>query len=606
MAYSTVTVQDSISADTHWTCGQQYLLKGYVYVTAGHTLTIDGGTIIRGDKDSKGTLIIERGAKIIANATAASPIVFTSNQDAGDRTYGDWGGVILCGQAPVNWTAGQAQVEGGPRSFYGGSIPNDNSGIMRYVRIEYAGIAFSPNNEVNGLTLCGVGNATEIDHIQVSYSGDDAYEFFGGTVNTHHMVAYATWDDDFDTDNGYQGKGQFLSIIRNPNAADQSGSKGFESDSYLAGTYTGLATPVDLTKMNRGIFSNVTAIGPLVSPTSTAYDPQYTAGVHLRRGSGMSILNSIIAGWPCGVLIDESSASFGSTTANIASEELQFRNNIICGNPTFAGGPAKDIMYVKDGARNQTSTAANADTTTGSPFAPFAGPYSFLRNYDFHNKTYATEQTGVKLVNPFFATGSNPVLVPLSASPVVYSTLTVGGVAHPYNAALPINTDTSGNYANYNAPDVFPDFTTTKASDAFFTRVNYIGAFAFTGSTSDNWMNGWCEFDPNNADYDTTCYVPPIVNAVNNVPHSTIAAATVYPNPTNGIATVSLMVKRSGDVSITVMDLTGKTVQQVYNGQTAQGEQKYSFSTDNLANGMYVISITADGKQKSLKFFVAK
>ena len=164
-AFSTVEVKDSISTNTRWTCDQQYLLKGYVYVTAGTTLTIDPGVIIRGDKDTKGALIIERGAKIMAMGTATNPIVFTSNQDAGSRDYGDWGGVIICGNAPTNWSAGQAQVEGGPRSFYGGTDPNDNSGEMHYVRIEYGGIAFSPNNEVNSLTLCGVGAGTQIDHI---------------------------------------------------------------------------------------------------------------------------------------------------------------------------------------------------------------------------------------------------------------------------------------------------------------------------------------------------------------------------------------------------------------------------------------------------------
>ncbi|NCX95996.1 MAG: hypothetical protein EBX41_06225 [Chitinophagia bacterium] len=162
-AYSVVVIQDSItSANNHWTCDKQYLIKGYVYVTNGITLTIDSGTIIKGDKPTKGALIVERGAKIMAMGTPMHPIVFTSNQRPGTRSYGDWGGIILCGMAPTNWVAGQAQVEGGPRSFYGGSNPADNSGEMHFCRIEFAGIAFSPNNEVNGLTLCGVGNVYQV------------------------------------------------------------------------------------------------------------------------------------------------------------------------------------------------------------------------------------------------------------------------------------------------------------------------------------------------------------------------------------------------------------------------------------------------------------
>src|SRR5215831_2720142 len=115
-----IDVKDSIASDTHWTCNNQYLLFGYVYVTKGHTLTIDAGTIIKGDKNTKGALIVERGAKIYAIGTPTNPIVFTSNQPAGSRNYGDWGGVILCGYSPTNWATGQGQVEGGPRSLYGG------------------------------------------------------------------------------------------------------------------------------------------------------------------------------------------------------------------------------------------------------------------------------------------------------------------------------------------------------------------------------------------------------------------------------------------------------------------------------------------------------
>jgi hypothetical protein len=282
------TVQDSISTNTTWTNNKQYLLKGFVYVTSGATLTIDSGVIIKGDKNTKGTLIIERGAKIIAKGTATAPIVFTSNQPAGARSYGDWGGLIICGAAPTNWTAGQAQVEGGPRSFYGGTNANDNSGTLQYVRIEFPGVAFSPGNEVNGLSLCGVGAGTTIDHIQVSYCGDDSYEWFGGNVNSKYLVSYRGWDDDFDTDCGYAGRNQFVFGLRDPYAADQSGSKAFENDSYLSGTNSGLLTDTLATK---AIFSNVTVVGPLVSPTSTAFDPQFVSAVHARRGSAQSILN---------------------------------------------------------------------------------------------------------------------------------------------------------------------------------------------------------------------------------------------------------------------------------------------------------------------------
>ena len=612
-AYTTVNVQDSISVNTHWTCEQQYLLKGYVYVTAGTILTIDSGVIIKGDKDSKGSLIVERGAQLKAMGTRLHPIVFTSNQPAGSRSYGDWGGVILCGQAPVNWNAGQAQVEGGPRSFYGGSNPSDNSGEMHFCRIEFGGIAFSPNNEINGLTFCGVGAGTQIDHIQVSYSGDDSYEWFGGSVNSKYLVAYAGWDDDFDTDNGYNGKNQFCVGLRDPYAADQSGSKGFESDSYQSGTASGLSG--DTSKITKPVFSNCTIIGPLVNPNSTAYDPQFVSGAHIRRGSAISILNSIIAGYPAGVLFDESSSSFGSTIANIGNGILQFRNNIISGIP--ASSFNKDAMFVMNGARSLTPTTANSDTTnTGTYWDSItahvaAGPFSFVKNPAFHNAEFATEQTGVRLGNPYNL--NNPGMVPTSSSVIVY------GISHfaswgagaagidTFKYTLPLSYDTTSP-ATYNVPAFPPDFTNSKANDAFFSVVNYVGAFAYTGRSTDNWMYGWCNFDPLNENYDVTCYTAPIDShlVVNNIELPATQAVKVFPNPAHENATVSIEVSHSGSVKVLMLDLSGKLVKTIFNGPAAPGTQSYDFTTNDLANGMYIISVMSEGKHRLLKFAVAK
>ncbi|PQJ09453.1 hypothetical protein CJD36_019625 [Flavipsychrobacter stenotrophus] len=605
MAYTTNVIQDSIATDTHWTCDQQYLLKGYVYVTAGHTLTIDSGVIIKGDKITKGALIIERGAKIMAMGTLMHPIVFTSNQAPGNRSYGDWGGVIVCGQAPVNWTAGQAQVEGGPRSFYGGVNPNDNSGVMTYCRIEFGGIAFSPNNEVNGLTFCGVGNATVVNHIQVSYSGDDSYEFFGGTVNTKNMVAFGTWDDDYDTDNGYAGMNQFIVAVRDAGAADQSGSKAFESDSYLSGTVSGLAG--DTTKVNRSIFCNATLVGPLNSPAFTGADPNYVAGVHLRRGSAMSVLNSLILGWPCAVLVDESSSSYGSTVANIGNGILQFRNNIIAGTANTSFN--KDVVFVKDGARSLTPTTANSDTTaTGTDWSVLAGgvnlgPITWFKNPAYKNKSYSTVSGGVQLGNPFNL--ANPVLVPNSTSPIVYSSVHypswATGVNDVFDPTMPLNYDTTSP-ATYNVPGFAPDFVNSKASNPFFTNVNYVGAFARTG-INDNWMNGWCNFDPLNTDYDVTCYTVDPTVGVNDV-YSNMGSIKVYPNPAQSQATVSLDIKASSSVKIVILDRTGAVVKEVFNGTSATGTQSYQFSTTDMANGMYVISALVNGKQSITKLSV--
>ena len=222
-----------ITTNTTWTSNNVYLLNGWVYVDAGVTLTIQAGTVIRGDKTNKAALIMDRGSKLIAQGTAAQPIVMTSNQAAGSRDRGDWGGLILCGYSTINQPGGTAVIEGGVGSIYGGgSTPNnaDNSGILKYLRVEFAGYPFAPDNEINGITFGGVGNGTTVDYVQVSYSNDDSFEWFGGTVNCKHLIAFRGLDDEFDTDNGFGGKLQFLVALRDPNIADISGSNGFESD----------------------------------------------------------------------------------------------------------------------------------------------------------------------------------------------------------------------------------------------------------------------------------------------------------------------------------------------------------------------------------------
>ena len=588
-------VQDSISTNTTWTNNKQYLLKGFVYVTSGATLTIDSGVIIKGDKNTKGTLIVERGAKIIAKGTETAPIVFTSNQPAGARSYGDWGGIIICGAAPTNWTAGQAQVEGGPRSFYGGTNANDNSGALQYVRIEFPGVAFSPGNEVNGLSLCGVGAGTTIDHIQVSYCGDDSYEWFGGNVNSKYLVAYRGWDDDFDTDCGYSGKNQFVFGLRDPYAADQSGSKAFENDSYLSGTNSGLLTDTLATK---AIFSNVTVVGPLVSPTSTAWDPQFTAGIHTRRGSAQSILNSVIIGWPVGLLLDESSSAYGSTINNLVTNQMQYRNNIYAGNQN-----GNDVFYVRDGARNLTPTTTWGDTTV-APWltSGLVGPKTWLASSANKSKTYPTAQSGVRLQSPFNLINPNPI--PTSQSPICFAQATFGGVTRTFNPTKPINTDTTGLGINWNVPGVAPDFTTTKASDAYFTKVNFVGAFAGTQTTSDNWMAKWTNYDPVNTDYsmtNTTQFPTTVANVNNN-----INSINVYPNPAIETATINFNLIEANQANVTVIDMTGKTVATIFNGNLTAGAHQFEVNVADLATGCYFVKVQTEAGAKTIKLAVTK
>jgi len=301
----------------------KYTLRGFVYVQAPAVLTIEPGTIIKGGEDplQKGSLIIERGAQIMANGTVEKPIVFTSSKPKGQRAAGDWGGLIILGRAPVN-LPGNPIIEGGVDRPYGGTAPADNSGTLRYVRIEYSGVALNPGNEINGLTLGGVGSGTTIDYVQVSFNGDDSFEFFGGTVNAKHLIAYKTVDDMFDTDNGYSGKLQFLVGLSSPTVADASGSNGFESDNDANGSA--------LTPQTSAIFSNVSLFGPKAT-ASTTVDPLFASGMHIRRNSSISVHNSLVAGWPRGLLLD------GTLTQNNftgAEQKLKIRNTVIAGSGT--------------------------------------------------------------------------------------------------------------------------------------------------------------------------------------------------------------------------------------------------------------------------------
>jgi hypothetical protein len=318
-----ITVSGDITTDTKWYANARYFLSGFVYVKSGATLTIESGTIIKGISGTKGALIVERGGKIMAQGTSTNPIVFTSDQPKGSRGYGDWGGVVLCGKATTNkhdTQAGEGIAEGGIGSLYGGNNDADNSGILEYVRIEFPGIGLTStaNSEINGLTLYAVGSGTTIDHIQVSYSGDDSYEWFGGTVNMKYLVAFRGWDDDYDTDNGFRGKIQFALGIRDPLSADQSGSNGFESDNDADGS--------TLTPTTAPVFSNVTLYGPYA--VSANANSLFKRAMHLRRSTQLSVYNSVFVGWPVGLLLD---GTVGNTPTMADNNTLQIQKVILAG-----------------------------------------------------------------------------------------------------------------------------------------------------------------------------------------------------------------------------------------------------------------------------------
>jgi hypothetical protein len=292
----------------------KYTLKGYVYVNNRARLTVAAGSIIVSDTINKGALIIEQNSRLIADGTSTEPIIFTSGKAPGQRKPGDWGGIAIAGNAPTNRTS-PPLLEGGINAVYGGSLANDNSGILRYVRIEFAGIAADPNSEINGLTLGGVGNGTVIENVQVSYGNDDAYEFFGGTVNCKNLVAFATADDDFDFDFGYTGRIQFGVSLRDPLFVDGGDAgNGIECDNDGAGT---TATP-----RTRPQLSNFTFCGPNNGAGVLA---NHNFNTRFRRSTHFVLVNSILMGYQKAGFQFESD----STAAAYLDGRSLFRNNLV-------------------------------------------------------------------------------------------------------------------------------------------------------------------------------------------------------------------------------------------------------------------------------------
>ena len=357
-----ITGTRTLSKDT------AYVLNGFANVKNGGKIVIPAGTLLFGDSASRGTLIIERGGKIDAQGTSAQPIVFTSAKATGQRQAGDWGGVIICGVAGTNLPGDSAAIEGAGTVFGPGSSfaknDDDSSGVLRYVRIEFAGVAYSPNNEINGLTLGGVGRKTIIEYVQVSHANDDSYEWFGGNVNAKYLIAYKGLDDDFDTDNGFSGKIQFALSVRDPNIADVSQSNGFEADNNASGSY---ATP-----RSNPTFSNLTSIGPKSDTNATA-NSLYRRAAHLRRATLYGIYNSIFLGWPIGLFIDGSAS--GSAAQN---DSLQIRNTVFAGNQstlitTNAAGFDVNAWYTTVAYANATYPQP-ADVQLTAPFSSSFDP----------------------------------------------------------------------------------------------------------------------------------------------------------------------------------------------------------------------------------------
>jgi len=523
-----------------------YYLKGCVTVHNG-TLTIQPGTRIFGidtvisGTSYPGTLIIDTTGYIIANGTATNPIIFSSGKNAGSRAAGDWGGIVIAGSAHANQNCDGSPftIEGPCTPIYaGGNNDADSSGSMKYIQIHYAGRAVVANNELNSLTLCAVGNKTVIDHIQVTNALDDAFEFFGGTVNAKYLVAYNTLDDDFDTDFGYRGKIQYGFALRlDTSKHDISKSHAIESDNnndaasdYTCGTYK-----------TRPVFSNFTIVGPqykaLYCGASYTVNSEFESAIQIRRNSAHSVYNSLITGWPQGLRIDDRNPNpvnpgvyptIANTAISGVTNQLNFSYNTIANiatnyvsNPAAFTGGCGNMMAWFTGVSPAPTTCREAG-----------------------NQTPATNFTSWRSLCTDFC----------MASPN-FSLSTIGS-----DVSLP----------NFAPADL----------DAFFDDVTYRGAFGTT-----DWTDDWTDWCPGSTNYG--CGTAPLR------PSADAETGVIFmPNPTNGTTYAVFTTEQTGTVRVLIMDkVSGKALRTTTAQVADAGQQKVAFNASGLNEGVYFVQV---------------
>ena len=506
----TVTISANITTNTTWTAGNTYALGGQIYVKNNATLTIEPGVVIASNVAGAG-LFITKGAKLMAEGTAAKPIVFTSGNTPGNRGRGNWGGVILLGKGSYNINGGINFIEGIANSpdteFGGGATPddNDNSGILKYVRIEYAGFTYGAagsNTEINGLTMGAIGKGTKIDYVQVSYANDDSFEWFGGAVDCSHLVALNGLDDDFDTDNGYSGKVQFCLAIKQPSAADTSDSNCFESDNN--------STSSAGTSFTTGMFSNCTLVGPSYRstlPSGGTVNVRHRRGAHLRRNTQLQIWNSIFMDFVDGVVVD------GATTqTNATNSTLKFKSNIIAGTAvakvatTTPAGFDVATWFTSNNNTSQTASAgllttpynaADGSIYTGLDYRPATGSIA-LTGADFTDASFTGNlQTTYYVDVDGDGYDSGSAILTAATPPTGYSYTTLGSDCDDTNATI-----------HMNCPVI--------------TTVAYRGAFA--PAPIPMWTDTWTEYDPQNKVYPT----PTVTISANITTNTTWTAGNTY------------------------------------------------------------------------------
>ncbi len=645
-ASPTVTVTANITTNTTWTSNNVYLLQGQIFVKSGATLTIQPGTVIMGDKSVAGSgLFISKGSKIMAQGTLNQPIVFTSNQPAGQRGLGDWGGLILLGNASNNIAGGLGYVEGLAQSAdteYGNATPddNDNSGVIEYVRIEFGGYVYQPNKEINGLTMGSVGRGTTINYVQVSFVNDDAYEWFGGTVNCSHLVSYRNLDDDFDTDNGFRGNVQFGLSVRDPQIADNpsvSTSEGFESDNDASGSTNSPQTAA--------LFSNMTLIGPYRGNTGSSIATGYRRAARIRRNSGLKIFNSVLMDHPRGVHIDGALCE-----TNAANGALKFMHNIVAGNTTGmvcernAGSSFNIWSWFASGINDSLVSSAGILTSPYNYTAPDyrpAGTSPAMGGASFSDAAF----TGLVNTIPLASFASSPDTICMGSSvtftdassntPTTWNWTITGPAAFTSALQNPVIAFTvSGSYtvtlvaANANGSScsysqiinvmvyALPPVPTISASGVILTSSSgsgnqwYLNGTAITGATATTYtmtQNGsYTVVVTNSNGCSSTSQAYIITNIGLNEVANRLSSISVYPNPATDNVKINLNTVKENTCTVVVYNPTGEVMEVLATQLKINGEYILNLHTSAYNNGIYFIQVQTAHEVKTLRLIINK
>jgi hypothetical protein len=356
----TIEVTGSIIEDTVWTNNNVYLLNSAPVYVGGNpitgdpeprptTLFIEPGTVVLGSTQNQGTLVIIRNSKVFATGTPSLPIIFSSVQPLGDRGAGDWGGLVLNGNAPVNDDTIPTNPDAGEGASgpFGGDDPNDSSGVLQYVRVEFAGIRFSDVNELNGIALQGVGRHTVIDHVQVAFNQDDGIEFFGGTANASFVFIYGARDDSIDWTLGWTGRMDNAVVIQR----GDDGDNGFEGDNWELG--------FDFDPRSMPQITNVTLIGLKDVP-----GVENGSGARLKAGTAGLITNAIMYNFGLNGVRVETEESI----EQIENGNLNIANSIIFGNEEAFDG--EDVAVIQAMLESDENANIFEDPLFADPFNP--------------------------------------------------------------------------------------------------------------------------------------------------------------------------------------------------------------------------------------------